>query len=98
MPRKIYTDEFRAHIVALVRAGRIPEELSREYEPSAPTIRKWLRAAESEHRETDRDLDVRLRELEAENRRLREERDILKKAAAWFASESMSIPKRGSRS
>ena len=98
MARKNYTAEFKAHLVALVREGRTPEQLGREYEPTATAIRKWVRAAEEAKEASDGDLRARLRQLEAENARLREEKDILKKAAAWFASESVSTPKRGSRS
>ncbi|MCY4574206.1 MAG: hypothetical protein OXF01_15585 [Gemmatimonadetes bacterium] len=39
-----------------------------------------------------------MKELKRENKRLRMERDILKKAAAWFARESGSIPGGGMRS
>jgi transposase-like protein len=39
MPRKTYTTEFKNQIIALVRAGRSPESLARDVEPSAPTIR-----------------------------------------------------------
>ena len=42
--------------------------------------------------------DRRIKELEAENARLREEREILGKAAAWFAMESTSTRKKGSNS
>lgn len=98
MARKTYTPEFRAHLVALVREGRTAEQLSREYEPTAATIRGWVRAADEALRDPADDTQTRLRELEAENARLREERDILKKAAAWFARESVSTPKKGSRS
>ena len=89
-------------MVELVRAGRTPEELSREFEPSAQTIRNWVKQA-------DLDQGVRsdgltssereeLRRLKREVKQLRMEREILKKAAAWFARESDSIPKRGSSS
>ena len=80
MPRKTYTDEFRRHLVALVLEGRTPEQLAREYEPAAKTIRDWVRDAKASEL-PEEDKDKRLRELEAENARLREERDILKKAA-----------------
>ena len=93
MPRKTYTDDFKAHLVALVREGRNAEQLSREYEPSAKTIRDWVRRAEEAQRGPELDSAKRIRELEAENARLREEREILKKAAAWFAKESGSTPK-----
>ena len=39
--RKPYPPEFREQMVALVRAGRTPEELSREFEPSAQSISNW---------------------------------------------------------
>lgn len=99
MPRKTYTPEFREHLISLVKAGRTAESLAREFEPSAPTIRAWVEAAQAraEGRGPD-DKDARIRELERKLRQVEEEREILKKAAAWFAAESGSIPKRGSRS
>jgi transposase len=100
--RPPYPREFREQIVALVRAGREPEDLAKEYEPSAITIRYWAAQA-------DRDQGVRtdglstgereeLRQLRRENSILRQEKEILKKAAAWFARESVSIPPRDSGS
>ena len=41
-----YPPEFRQQMVELVWAGRTPEELSREFEPSSESIRKWVRQAE----------------------------------------------------
>lgn len=99
MSRKTYPPDYRAHIVALARQGRSAESLAREFEPTAPTIRAWVQAADDADRgPIAEDKDSRIRELERENARLREEREILKKAAAWFAAEGASIPKRGSRS
>ena len=97
-----YAPEFRRQMVELVRAGRGPEELAREFEPSAQAIRNWVcqadrdggRRAEgltSEEREE-------LRRLRRENRELRLERDILSKAAAWFARETGSVPEKSSSS
>lgn len=43
--RKPYPPEFRQQMVDLVRAGRTPEELSREYEPTAQSIWNWVRQA-----------------------------------------------------
>ncbi|MGI8402882.1 MAG: transposase [Gemmatimonadaceae bacterium] len=94
--QRVYAPEFRAQLVELVHAGRTPEELSREFEPSAQTIRNWVVQA-------DRDRGVRsdgltsaeqaeLRRLRRENRQLKLERDILSKAAAWFARETGTIP------
>jgi transposase len=43
--RAPYPQEYRQQIVALVRSGRTPEELSREFEPSAQSIRNWVAAS-----------------------------------------------------
>jgi transposase len=100
--RRPYSCEFRRQMVELVRAGRTPEELSREFEPSAPAIRNWVRQAEVDEGRREDDLTSaereELRRLRRENRQLREEREILSKAAAWFARETGSIPSRSSDS
>lgn len=100
MPRKTYPLEYRQRLVELVRAGQSPEQLARDYEPNAKTIREWAARAETVERGglTEVDKDRRIRELERQLEIEREEKEILKKAAAWFARESASIPKRGSRS
>ena len=98
MARKQYTKEYKRHLLNLVREGRTPEQLAQEYEPSAQTIRNWLRADEAKTQSQDKDKDQELRRLRAEVQRLQEERDILKKAAAWFAMETVSNPKKGTRS
>ena len=100
--RPAYPAEFRRRLIELARKGRTPEELGRQFEPSAQTIRNWLRqAARDEGRRRDgptsEELDE-LRRLRRENKLLREEREILKKAAAWFAKESSSSPSRDSSS
>ena len=97
-----YPLEFRQQMVELVRTGRTPEELSREFEPTAQTIHNWVK-------QTDIDSGLRsdgltteerseFRRLKRENKQLRMEREILKKAAAWFARESNLIPDQGSSS
>ena len=84
--RPAYGPEFRQQMVELVRSGRSPEELSREFEPTAQTIHNWVK-------QTDLDAGLRsdgltteereeLRLLRRENKRLRMEQEILKKAAA----------------
>lgn len=104
MPRRRapYPAEFRHQMVELVRAGRRPEELSREFEPSAQAIRNWLAQADrDEGRRPDGLTSTEreeLRRLRRENRQLRQEREILAKAAAWFARESGSIPGESSSS
>lgn len=104
MPRRRtpYPPEFRQQMVALVRAGRTPEELSREFEPTSQAIRYWVRQSDlDEGRRADGLTTAEreeLRRLRQENRQLREEREILAKAAAWFARESESTSKKSSDS
>jgi len=85
-----------------VRCGRTPEELSREYEPTAQTIHNWVKQADLDGGVRSDGLTTEegeeLRQLRRDNKRLRMEQEILKKAAAWFARESNSIPERGSSS
>ena len=96
MPRSRppYPPEFRRQIIEMVRAGRTPEELAEEFEPTAVTIRHWVVQDDLDAgRRTDGGLKTDEREelnrLRRENRVLREEREILKKAAAWFARETV---------
>jgi transposase len=104
MPRshRPYAPEYRRRIIELARAGRSIKELAREFEPSENAIREWVKQAAldeglrsdglttTEHEELNR--------LRRENRVLREERQILSKAAAWFATETGSVPSRRSNS
>ena len=89
-------------MVELVRAGRTPEELSREYEPTAQSIRNWAEQADLDEGRRSDGLTTaerdELRRLRRENRQLREEREILKKAAAWFARETGTVPGRSTDS
>ena len=100
--RPPYAPEFRRQMVELVRAGRTPEELGREFEPSAQTIRNWVQQADvDEGRRSDgvrSDEREELRRLRREIRQLRVEREILAKAAAWFARETESVPSKSSDS
>ena len=98
--RPPYPPAFRRQMIELVRAGRSVEELAREFEPSAQAIRNWVVQAErDEGRRADGPSTVEreeLRRLRRENRRLREERDILAKATAWFAREAVPGSSTGS--
>ena len=92
--RNPYPAEFRAQIVALAQAGGSVEELAREFEPCAATIHGWVKQAERDGGRradglTSEERDE-LRRLRRENRQLRMERDILSKAAAWFAQNDVT--------
>jgi transposase len=92
----------KARLIEMVRAGRTPEELAEKFEPTAQSIRNWVaQAARDDGRRTDgltTEEREELRRLRRENKVLREEREILKKAAAWFARETGSIPSKDSGS
>lgn len=100
--RPPYPPEFRRQIIELVRAGRTPEELAREFEPSAQTIRNWLTQADRDEGRRSDGLSgaerEELKRLRRENKILRQEKEILKKAAAWFARESNALPPDSSSS
>ena len=98
--RPPYPPELRRQLIDLVRAGRSPEDLAQEYEPTANTIRNWVHQDDLDSGRRSDGLTTTERaeisRLRRENRVLREERDILKKAAAWFARDS--VPPRSSAS
>ncbi len=104
MPRSRppYPPEFRQQIVDLHRAGRTFAELADEFEPSEQTIRAWVAHARpsSGTAAAGTALDEReeLRRLRKEVKQLRMEREILSKAAAWFARESNALPGSSSTS
>ena len=102
--RRAYPPEFRQQIVDLYRAGRSTSELAKDFGPHPQSIRNWAACLDDtgggktgkgtlsacEREELDR--------LRRENRRLRVEREILSKAAAWFARETSRIPPKDSDS
>jgi transposase len=87
-----YTPEFKRQMVDLVRSGRSPASLSKEFGPTAWSIALWVKQAQRDIGKGDGGLTTAEREeltrLRRENRKLKEEREILSKAAAWFATES----------
>ena len=97
-----YAPEFRRQMVELVRAGRAPEELAKEFEPSATAIRNWVAQADRDEGRRSDGLTTPEREelnrLRRENRQLKLEREILSKAAAWFARETNKMPSKDGRS
>lgn len=87
--RKTYPAEYRERLIEMYRAGRSAESLSRDFEPTAQTIRNWVKQADlDEGRRSDGLTTVErdeLRRLRRENLRLQEELEIMGKAATWFA-------------
>ena len=77
-----YPPEFRQQMIELVRSGRTPGELGREFECSAQTIRNWVRQNERDEGRRHDGLSTvereELRQLRRDNKRLRQEREILK--------------------
>ena len=78
-----YPPKFRREIVGLVCSGRSPESLAKEFEPSALAIRKWVKQADLDEGHRSDGLTTferqELRQAKREIKRLRMERDILKK-------------------
>ena len=99
---KRYTPEFRRQMVELHRTGRSFSELAREFGVTSWSIRYWVKQADRDRGKGDGGLTTAEREeltrLRRENRKLLQERDILSKAAAWFANEKPATPKRSSDS
>jgi len=91
--RRKYTQEYKAEAVELVvHSDRPIVEVARDLGINEGTLGNWVNTAKRNGSVKERPLNIderaRLKELEAENRRLKMERDLLKKAAAWFASQS----------
>ncbi len=91
--RKKYTPEYKAEAVGLViNSGRPVAEIARDLGIHEATLGNWVNLAKKNgtiaEKPVTADERARLRELEDENRKLRMERDFLKKAAAWFASQN----------
>jgi transposase len=90
--RPAYPEQFRREAIELLRAGRSPRELSESLGVSEQTLRNWRRQDQIDRRERDdgitTDERAELARLRRENTRLRQERDLLKRAAAFFATES----------
>ena len=98
LPRQVYTSEFRRQAVELVtREGLSIAAASRRLSLSPKTLTNWVRRAKGEGapdgtatapRRAVTEAEAELSRLRRENAELRMERDILKKSAAYFASES----------
>ncbi len=93
--REKFTKEFKADAVNLVtEQGYKCSEVGRRLGVGSSNVSRWVREFKSEQEEVSeggvsrRELETELRKLRKENKRLQMEREILKKAAAFFAKES----------
>ena len=97
-----YPPEFRHKITELVRSGRSANEVSREFEVSRQTIANWLRQDDLDVGRRNDGLTTEerheLTQLRREVKRLKMDAEILSKAAAWFAREAETIPRKSSDS
>ena len=90
--RPPYPDDFRRDAVGLVRSGRTVKDDAESLGVSQQTLRNWDRQTQLDLHERDDGLTSQereeLRELRKRVRRLEQEREILKRAAAFFARET----------
>jgi transposase-like protein len=90
--RRQFTPEFKRDAVELVRTSRRPiAEIARELGIYDSTLGNWVRRDRIDRGEQDgltRDERARLRQLEADNARLRMERDLLKRTVAFWVKET----------
>lgn len=103
--RPPYPVQFKQQMVELVRAGRTPAELSREFNVSAQSITNWIGQTAIDSGKplpgkegltcVEREALVRLRR---QLRQVQQERDILAKATAWFAGRSDATSTKSSDS
>lgn len=91
MARKKYSEEFKSEIVRLVREGGLSgNKVAKEHNLAQATVARWVRDAIALEvpGALTREERAELKALRKENKRLKEDREILKKAAAFFAAES----------
>ena len=100
--KRVYSPEFRAKILELIRSGRNANAIAREYEISRQSIVNWLKQDDLDAGRRSDGLttaeNAEVAKLRKKVRELEIERDILKKAAAWFARETDSVPAKSSNS
>jgi transposase len=91
-PRRSFTKEFKAEVVALVRQpGNTAAGVARDLDLTETAVRDWVKQADIDDGRRDgltSDERAELAQLRKEVRVLREERDILKRATAYFARET----------
>ncbi|MFI5898324.1 transposase [Actinoplanes sp. NPDC051513] len=92
-PRRSFTSEFKAEIVELCQRGdRTVRQVSQDFDLTETAVREWVRQADldagTRSDGLSSDEKAELAALRRENRRLREDVDILKRATAFFAKET----------
>jgi transposase len=92
-PKRQFTAEFKREVVQLVLSGKTAAEVARDLDLTASSVSLWVRQARIDRGqgpagELTSDDKAELARLRRENKALRMEREILKKAAAFFAKES----------
>ena len=91
-PRRSFPDEYKAEVIELCRTGgRSVGAIARDLDLSETAVRRWIAQAEVDAGEREgltSSEREELSRLRSENRVLREERDILKRATAFFAKET----------
>ena len=90
-PRRSFSKAFKAEVAELVRSGRSVPDVCRDLDLTETAVRAWVRQAEIDDGQRDGLTTAEreeLAQLRKENRVLREERDILKRATAFFARET----------
>jgi transposase len=91
-PRRSFTPEFKADIVERCRTGnRSIGQVAKDFELTETAVRAWVKQAEVDAGERDgltTEERQELAQLRRENRRLREDNEVLKRATAFFARET----------
>jgi len=91
--RRTFSDEFRAGAVSLVLKGKTVSQVARDLDLTQSSLGKWVEQARADQGKSTRgtlttEEKDELARLRKENRELRLDREILKKAAAFFAKEN----------
>ncbi len=89
--RRKFTDEFKAETVKLIReSGRTVASVAKELSLTETAVRNWVKNAEASGSvdALQPDQQAELKRLRKENQELRMEKEILRKATAFFAKES----------
>jgi transposase len=92
-PRRFFPPEYKAEVVERIRStGKTVGQVARELDLTETAVRQWVKQADLDARQRSGGLTTtereELRRLRREVRDLREEREILRKAAGFFARET----------